>query len=94
MFGTAPVAQWIEHRPSNPMVAGSTPVGGTFLGLSGQILRLYSDNASKFAKGYEEKFMPLGSAAAIIGAADGNRTRVICLEGRGSTIELQPQFET
>ena len=25
----ASVAQWIEHRPSNPMVAGSSPVGGT-----------------------------------------------------------------
>ena len=25
------------------------------------------------------------------GAGDGNRTRVACLEGRGSTIELHPQ---
>ena len=25
------------------------------------------------------------------GADDGNRTRVICLEGRGSTIELHPR---
>ena len=25
----APVAQWIEHRTSNPMVAGSNPAGGT-----------------------------------------------------------------
>jgi hypothetical protein len=23
----APVAQWIEHRPSKPRVAGSTPAG-------------------------------------------------------------------
>ena len=27
----------------------------------------------------------------INGADDGNRTRVICLEGRGSTIELHPR---
>lgn len=27
----------------------------------------------------------------IVGAADGNRTHVTCLEGRGSTIELQPR---
>ncbi len=24
----APVAQWIEHRTSNPMVVGSNPTGG------------------------------------------------------------------
>jgi hypothetical protein len=26
----APVAQWIEHRTSNPMVVGPIPAGGAF----------------------------------------------------------------
>lgn len=28
MLNIAPVAQWIERRPSNPQVAGSSPAGG------------------------------------------------------------------
>src|SRR6478736_1431960 len=31
---SAPVAQWIEQRPSNPLVAGSNPAGGTVQGFS------------------------------------------------------------
>ena len=27
----APLAQWIEHRPSKPRVKGSNPLGRTFL---------------------------------------------------------------
>ncbi len=27
----APVAQWIEHRTSNPMVVGSNPTGGALV---------------------------------------------------------------
>ena len=28
LLGSAPVAQWTEHRPSKPMVVGSNPTGG------------------------------------------------------------------
>ena len=34
---------------------------------------------------------PLARGFPYCGADDGNRTRVICLEGRGSTIELHPR---
>lgn len=27
----APVAQWIEHRPSKPQVVGSSPTGGAYI---------------------------------------------------------------
>ena len=43
--------------------------------------------------GCEHKKAPGRSARGFrcSGADDGNRTRVICLEGRGSTIELHPR---
>ena len=43
--------------------------------------------------GCEQKKAPdqLARGFPYCGADDGNRTRVICLEGRGSTIELHPR---
>ena len=38
--------------------------------------------------------MPGPAGSPRSGAGDGNRTHVICLEGRGSTIELRPRFWT
>ena len=48
---------------------------------------------SQQQRGCEHKKAPGRVARGFrgVGADDGNRTRVICLEGRGSTIELHPR---
>ena len=48
---------------------------------------------SQQQRGCEHKKAPGRVARGFpsAGADDGNRTRVICLEGRGSTIELHPR---
>ena len=55
---------------------------------SNNILRLFCDYSLRL-KSRPEALIPL--TCGFSGAGDGNRTRVISLEGWGSTIELRPQ---